>query len=502
MSAGRAGPTRPLRLGASRGAFLGVALVLLAPVALVRGATPHARESRAAGSWSAAAVLAACPAQSAVRVVFPAASPFAATGPGAVMFGVTRSPCPGSARVSGIAVSRAGDGDAPGPPRIWTAPRGATLAGPTAAAGATDGDVVLTGAMSRPGSASATSSEVAALMATSGLTRGSVAEARPGGALGGLGSLHGPAVPVSATSAYLGDVALASVSGSPGGADAAIVIRMQRHYSSQLGPALVVADHQRDVTALTVALDYRTDAVVAWQAAGWLYARWVREGGRLGSLQRVARVGADPQLTATISDDDRAILAWLSQPPAGGPSPAAREYIDISAFGVRFGPPRLIESFSEPPRLPLGAGALRLTRLARESVMLAWTGMDGGRYVVRAAPVSLAGIGHVATISAARTDSELAAFVPGPRDEALALWTSAPRLAAGGADGNQVTILAAAGGPSGPGTASFGSPELVTGAAPNRQPDVAIDPASDRALAAWRVGGASPAVRYAVRAPG
>ena len=471
--------------------LLGVGLVLAAlapallpsPDALGRSATAPARV--AAGPWSPAVQLAACPTPNPVRVAFPASSPFAASGPGAIVFEPGRaSPAGCSLRGSGIGVSRLGAGDAPGPVRVWAAPAGTTLAGPTVVAGAADGAVVVGGELGR-----------------SGQSRGTMAEDGPDGRLRSAGSLQGPAQPVSVTSAYLGDVAVASVAGQPSSADAAVVMRTQRHFTPALGPALVVADHQPGVTSLTVGLDYRTDAIVAWQAGGWLWARWVRAGGRLGSLQKVARVGPNPQITATISDDDRAILAWLTQPPGGGPSPAASEFIDISAFGVRFGAPRLIESFAEPPGLPVGPGALRLTRLARESVMIAWTGMDSGSYVVRAAPVSLAGIGHASTISTRGVDSQLAAFVPGSHDEALALWTSAPR-ASTGFDATGVSILAARGKSSGPGAASFGAPETVAARGPNADPDVAIDPATDRALAAWRVAGSRPAVRYALRSSG
>jgi hypothetical protein len=451
--------------------------VLLGAELLWAGAGWSAPAARASAPWSAPVVLAGC-AGGPVRVAFPSSSPFAASGPGAIAFVSGAGGCGGGRGGAKVAVSALGAGDRPGLPVAVTLSGAGALTGSDSLVGATDGDIVIAGGATGTGPGG-----------------GVVAEGRAGDAPARAYSLGGPVAPVAETSAYLGDVGIASLRGQ--GSGRSIVLRVQRHFATVPGPAVTVAPWPGALTGLAVGLDYRTDAVVAWASGGGLYARWVRAGGRLGPIQRLAGVAPAPRISVTISDDNRAIIAWVDQPAGSDGVTTGSVYANISAPGVRFGRGRLIESFREPPGVSLDDGAVRLTRRARESVTMAWTGMAGGHYAVRAAPVSLTGVGQPLTLSAAGQDSLLADLVPGPHDEVLALWSAAPRTA-GGLDRGNVEIVASRGSAGG----AFGPPEVVAPPGALTQPAVAVDPATDQAVAAWRVGGPRPSVAYAVRAAG
>jgi hypothetical protein len=72
-------------------------------------------------------------------------------------------------------------------------------------------------------------------------------------------------------------------------------------------------------SALTGALDYRSDALLVWAASGGVYAREVvAQSGAAGPVSRLGSSPADPELRALVSDDGRAIVAWRSQTPMVG----------------------------------------------------------------------------------------------------------------------------------------------------------------------------------------
>ena len=96
------------------------------------------------------------------------------------------------------------------------------------------------------------------------------------------------------------------------------------------------------------------------------------------------------------------------------------------------------------------------------------------------------------TISPAGRDALLADLAPGPDDEALALWTE-PLQTAAGLDLGSQAIFAARGFDAYPEQTAFAAPELIAPPGPNSEATVALDPDSDRAVAAWRTGaGRSP----------
>jgi hypothetical protein len=174
-------------------------------------------------------------------------------------------------------------------------------------------------------------------------------------------------------------------------------------------------------------------------------------------------------------------------------------YVDLSATGVHFGAPRLLERYTAPDDLFAPEGSPRLVRLSSESVMLAWTGADESHWVVRTAAIDLDGIGPASTISAAGSDALLADLAPGPDGDALALWTEPQRGPGGRPDLNRQAIFAARGIDAYPAQTIFGEPEEVAAPGPNRDATDAFDPNSDRALAAWQ--GEGGAIHYAIRTP-
>ena len=364
---------------------------------------------------------------------------------------------------------------------------------------------------------------------------GALAEGQAAGVFGEARPLGGPAAPVAVSSAYLGDVAIASPVRTRTGW--AIAVRVQRHYSESPAPPRMVPVGASPVEAVAATMDYRAEVLLVWASGGAVYARELSPAGALGPAQRLGSfaVGSpDPELRALLSDDGRAIVAWRSQSAAPGGLQNTTIELNISGSGLTFGAPRLLERFHDLGGFVPPTGSLRLLRLSSEAVMIAWTGVDGGRYVVRASPVSLrrgawapvvisglgsaggqAGANRTPTTGgqtgadrASAGDAVLADIAAGPDAEAFALWRTAPSLANGApgrAGSDSWAIRAARGHYAGHGEVSFAAPELVASPGLNGPPAVAVDPTSGRALAAWVTlagGGGMGRIEYALRAAG
>jgi hypothetical protein len=514
-----------------------VPVVAVGPVATARWSSPASPAACASALSTAATPL----------IVFPSSNPQTRSGPGALAWTAppgcragdagTAGPKRGAAGIEGGTGAAAGRNDAgggeafgspvgeddlPGPARPLAT--GGDLVGIAAATGTALGQVVVAGA--GPGESAAGPGEAGVLV------EGSMAA----GSLRPAGSLDGPSAPLAAFSAFLGDAVVVSSTHRPTGWD--LAVRVQRHYSDALAAPLLLPAGPRRPRALTATMDYRGEVLVVWAAAGGVFAREVAQSGAAGPPHMLGSSSPDPELQALTSDDGRAMVAWRSQTalPGGG----ARTSIELSITGpaTTFGRPRMVERFDDPrgPALP-PRGSLRLVRLSSEAVMMAWTGVQAGRYVVRASPVSLRrGAWAPVTISvaapatpsavdpavprsgasaraggdgaAAPPDAVLAGLVPGPRAEALAVWTSAPRLPSGASDPARRAILAARGHFAGPGRVVFGAPETIAPPGPNGTPAAAFDPHSDRALAAWVTSSGpageaqTPRIVYSLRSAG
>jgi hypothetical protein len=447
-------------------ALVALACPLLAATPAV-GSTP--------ASWSPPATLSPCPAAGPAHATFPRESPTHATGQGAVVWAAAPHACPAGA---GTVVAPIGAGDTPGAPSYARTASGAklTLRPPLALAPAPHGELAIAGSASAP-------------------TRGDgvLVQGSAGGPFAPLGTIAGVLTPNALATGYLGDVAAASPTGG-GGARSGARIDVERYFAHTLSPSRIVPASAGAVQALTVSLDFRTDAIAAWRQSGALYAHDLPASGRPQPTQRLASAGPATRIAALISDDNRAIVAWADE-RAGTTS----VYLDDSATGVRFGKPQLLDRFTNPGGLPYPSASPRLTRLSSESVMLAWSGARDGHWVVRTAAIDLNGLRKVSTISTPGTDALLDDLQPGPDGEAIALWSEPQRTPDGRLDLGDQAIVAARGIDARPGTTIFGGPEQVAPPGPNSDATLAFDPSSDRALALWL--GAGGDVDYAVRSP-
>ena len=366
----------------------------------------------------------------------------------------------------------------PGSPSYARTPSGAKLAlrPPLALTPAPHGQLAIAGSASAP---------------THG--DGALVQGSAGGPFAPLGTIAGVLSPNALFTAYLGDVAAASPTGGGSGRGGAR-IDVERYYAHTLSPSRIVPASSGALEALTVSLDFRTDAIAAWRQNGALYAHDLPASGRAQPTQRLASAGPAIRIAALISDNNRAIVAWADERDG-----ETSVYLDYSATGVRFGKPQLLERFANPSGLPYPTGSPRLTRLSSESVMFAWSGAQDGHWVVRTAAIDLNGLRKTSTISAPGTDARLDDLQPGPDGEAIALWSEPQRTLAGKLDVGDQAIVAARGIDARPGMTIFGGPEQVAPPGPNSDATLAFDPASDRALALWL--GAGGNVDYALRTP-
>lgn len=507
-----------------------------------------AQETVGAGKWSQPAILSSCPGAGAPYVVFPQDKPTHATGSGAIVWS-TSPPCPGGAGAQVATLSREDIPGQPASPRTTTG-RTIALSGPLAAAAGPYGRIVIAGASAagspdlgssdaggsaaRPtatgpnparstaaGSSPARSTTTGPHTARSTTTGSNsttptgsllLTEGQAGGPFTTPLTLGPPASTFVFTTAYLGDVALVSpIESQPGmgaqhgggpvdpGRPGGIQLRVQRHHAGRFAaPTQVSTGGDTSIDALTVALDYRSDRLIAWSQRGSVYARELPAAGAPHPVQRLGRAGLGPpsgaRIAAVASDDDRGIVAW-SYRHAGQTS----IYVARSQTGVRFTGAQLLERFPDPSDLPGYVDSPRIVRLSTESVMMAWTGAEAGHWVIRTAAIDLNGVRPPDTISAPSRDALLANLAPGPDDEVLALWTE-PLQTAGGLDLGSQAIFAARGFDAYPGQTAFAPGEQVAPAGPNSEATIALDPASDRAVAAWRTGAGQLA--YAIRTPG
>ncbi|HWX73776.1 MAG TPA: LPXTG cell wall anchor domain-containing protein, partial [Solirubrobacteraceae bacterium] len=296
--------------------------------------------------------------------------------------------------------------------------------------------------------------------------------------------LRGAGASVALARAYLGDQAFASATSAP-----AIAVRAQRYFLDAFALRGVIPIGAAPVSALAATMDYRSDVLVAWQQNGAIYARMLRASGRADPTQRLGASAPDPQLRALVSDNDHGMVAWSTR---AGPGGRTSVFLDLSDAGVRFRAPARIASFADPAGAGQSAGALALVRLSSENVLLAWTGREHGRYVVRAAPAVFAATRPSALLSDARTQAVLSDLAAGPAGEAVAVWRASHGAAFDPTRAELWSTRAYIARHDRPGSSP---PERLAAAGLNRSASVGVDPANDHAVVAWLAGGAS--VEYA-----
>ena len=426
------------------GALFGAAAIVVSLSALAA-----APSSGGTDRWSQPLVLDPCAAAGNPGVAFPSDQPAHRTGEGALVWARGAS----CARELGVRVAAIGPAD-----RF-----------------AREQDI--------PGSASAASASTRSPSAAIELTGAQAGRTllSVAGTLRELPPLSGPALtaassaPIALATAYRGQTVALYVQRSAHGN--ALVLRRGPIAAGGANGVEPVELGAEDVEATAAALDYRTQAIAAWAQDAGVYARSLPGRRSLsGPIERLGSGGGDPALAALVSDDGRAIVAWMARERG-----RTNVYATISQPGIRFGTPRLLESYRDPDGAAPPAASLRLMRLSSGRVLIAWPGADSGRYVVRLAHVSVHGVEAPLTIALGATgDSLLEDIAPGPRGDWVALWTHANKARA---------LYATYGGLTPSGTPLHGAAEEVSAAVLAGSARVAIDPDSDRAIAAWRTPG-------------
>jgi hypothetical protein len=423
------------------------------------GAVAHAAPGAV---WAPPATLAGC-ARSAPALAFPSDAPARQTGPGAIAW---------------LASAGCTEG---GAPELELSPLGlGAKPGPTIALRL--GGSVQTDAAAAPAVVGAPFGEVAVLAPGPGGAR-QLLLGRAGGELRRAVTLPGGGQ-AALTRAYLGDVAAAVA------ARGRIRIALVRWFRHEAGPTVAFGIGPAPVTALALAMDYRSEVLVVWQQAGSSYARLVRNTGAVGPLQRVGPAAPRPALQAMLSDNGHGMVAWAT---AAGSGTGARETAVKIAFTdahTRFDALRTVATFPDPAAFARRDGALALVRLADENVLLAWTAREGGHYRVLAGPAVFAGVRPPRTLSASGTDARLEALAPGADGEALAVWDA-------GAGTQSCKLLTAPGDVVLPCTA-----QQVPGASAAGVDAAAVEPAADRPALAWLDRAPAPArVSYVAGSP-
>jgi hypothetical protein len=457
--------------------WLSAAAILLAGI--VAGVLLAAGAS--ADAWSTASELAACAPASAPKVVFPFSAPNARSGAGAIVW---LGPAPGCSSATAVIDAAAiGDDDEPGAARVLARAAAGSLVAPLYALGTTAGEIVTV-------AGSSAASVLGAPAALLGEGSASGAAGKPAG-LGGSDAL------VATMNGFIGDADVAAVAPAPGGGYE-IVVRAQRHFAHALKGHRTLPIGRGAVSALAIGMDFRADRLLVWAQRGHLWAQYVNNRGRVKSRQLLGPAGYDPQISAVLSDDDRAFVIWTDE-PAPGASGRTRVLLAHSAIGPRFHGARTVASFLEPSGVRLSPGCVAAERLSSEGVALLWPAIVGGHYVVQGAGVTQTGLLPVSTLSEPGEDVRLGAVATGPDSEIVVVVEVAPRTASG-FESSQQELLATRSNlvhdSTGPG---FGPLSELASAGANSDPSVGVDPANDAALVAWQSGtGAQARVEYSL----
>jgi hypothetical protein len=259
-------------------------------------------------------------------------------------------------------------------------------------------------------------------------------------------------------------------------------------------------ERARSLGRPSVAINRGGDVLLAWRRDRSLYARVRRASGRLGPVQRLGPSGYAGYVSTTIDDTGRAAVAWLSQSiNEGSLTTPIVVSLAYASPGRAFGRRQVVESVPQSAaRWYVPYPGLEVA-LVRDRGVLAWTGLENGHFVVRAADIAHGRITArqvLARPHPAKLDSPLFSdLAVGSRGAVLVAW-------GGTAAGAAVR---------GPAAARFGAAESIDTAlseSDRLMPRVSVDPVLGRAIAIWgfwRIpsppGEMTNLTRYAIRAP-
>jgi hypothetical protein len=307
-----------------------------------------------------------------------------------------------------------------------------------------------------------------------------VALGTAGGALGaprGLSGSTGQRVMGLAGNAR-GDLAVVT-----GDASHVRTVYVRRAGTTSFRVALRIAVTSR-ARGATVAVGPHGDVLVVWEDDHEIFARHVGSTGHAGAVHRIGD-GVQSQLQAAIDGSGRLEVAWKTQRVSEGESntPAIIRFA-TAAPGHGFGAQRTVETIgaSGTGRF-VAAPGVRLIAEADGSTLLAWTGLDGSHFVVRASEVVGGHRGTPQTLSPAGADAVLGDAATGAGGAAIVAWRSGVQ----GADplpGAAPTVFASL---RAAGASAFGGPEQVSDTGENAPtaPFAALDPVSGRSLVVY-----------------
>jgi hypothetical protein len=233
-----------------------------------------------------------------------------------------------------------------------------------------------------------------------------------------------------------------------------------------------------------VAINRRGDVAIVWDRFGRrgrrdVFGQILTASGRLRPRQRVATAPAGPRYRIALTDDRRVVVAWVAQEVNECDAHAGEIAVAQASKGGRFGRARRLTTLhitgcgryaSDP--------AVQFARAPNGRVLIAWSGNEGARWVVRAGELGAAGVERVAVVSDHASDAVLADLALGSRGEAILLLAEG----VGGSDPTGPNRLLAV--TRGWDHDSFTAPELVADRA-GIGSTVTFDPLTSRATVAY-----------------
>jgi hypothetical protein len=277
-----------------------------------------------------------------------------------------------------------------------------------------------------------------------------------------------------------GDVAVLT-----GDANHVRTLYLRRAGSTTFRVALKIPVSSTQARGATVALGPKGDVLVVWEDKHVIFARHLGPTGHAGAVHRIGD-GVQSDLQAAIDSTGRLEVAWKSQRVNEGESnqPAVVR-LATAAPGHGFGPQRTIETVGGAVGTGryVSAPAVRLLPQASGRTLLAWTGFQDGRFVVRAADLTGGHRSTPQTLSPTTEDAVLGDAAVGANGAAVVAWRSGVQ----GADpvpGASETVLASH---RGAGESSFAAPERVSDAGENvpTAPFAALSAVSGRSLVVY-----------------
>jgi hypothetical protein len=308
------------------------------------------------------------------------------------------------------------------------------------------------------------------------------------GTAGALGAAHGLSGSTGQHVMGLAGNARGDLAVVTGDASRVRTVYVRRAGATSFRVALRISVTNR-ARGATVAVGPKGDVLVVWEDKHEIFARHLGTTGHAGALHRIGD-GVQSQLQAAIDASGRLEVAWKSQRVSEGESntPAIVRFA-TAAPGHGFGAQRTVETVgaSGTGRF-VGAPGVRLVPEANGQTLLAWTGFDGGHFVVRESEIAGGHRSAPQTLSPAGVDAVLGDAATGANGAAIVAWRSGVQ----GADPVAGATPAVFASHRDAATAAFGAPEQVSDTGENvaTAPFAALDPVSGRSFVVYAPLGA------------